>query len=144
MPGKFRILEDEATADLAFEAYGKNLEKMYENSALALFSIMTDLEDVEVRERDLIVVEAEDREALLLDFLNELIYRREVDRVLFSDFKCDIEETGEGLKISADCSGEKFDRSEHEAKVEVKAVTYFGMEIEEEGGSWRAKVTLDL
>ncbi|MFP4116387.1 MAG: archease, partial [Candidatus Aenigmatarchaeota archaeon] len=138
----FEILEDEATADIAYLAHGESLEELYENAAFGLFSIITDPDKVREMQTDLVSVAAEDREALLLDFLNELLYLWDVEKVLFSEFSCEIREDGE-LEISAECSGEKFDPERHEAKVEVKAVTYFGMEVTEEDGIWKAKVTLD-
>lgn len=140
----FKILEEEATADIAYEAYGRSLEEMYQNAAFGLFSIMTDLEGVEERQTDMFAVEAEDKEALLLDFLNELLYKWDVEKVLFSDFTCEIQDVEDGLKITAKCKGEKFDPDKHEVKVEIKAVTYFDMEVEKEEGRWKGKVTLDV
>lgn len=141
---KFKILEDEATADVAYEAYGSSLEEMYRNAALALFSLMTDLDQVEEQQTDLFVVEAEDKEALLLDFLNELLYKWDVEKVLFSSFSCETENTENGWKITTECKGEKFDPDRHEIKMEVKAVTYFDMKVEKKNGRWVGKVTLDI
>lgn len=144
MEKRFEVIEDDATADIAYVARGGSLEEMYENAALGLFGIITDLEDVEEMQTDVITVEAEDREALLLDFLNELLYRWDVDRVLFSVFSCDLKEKEDGLELTAECRGEAFDGERHEAKVGVKAVTYFGMEIKEEDGAWTGRITLDV
>ncbi len=141
---RFRVLEDDATADIAYVAYGKSLEEMYENAALGLFSLMTDIDSVESVQIDFIKVEAEDREALMLDFLNELIYRWDVDKVLFSDFSCKIKEVEDGLVMTAKCRGETFDEERHVMKVGVKAVTYFGMEVRERCGVWETKITPDV
>ncbi|MFP4116746.1 MAG: archease [Candidatus Aenigmatarchaeota archaeon] len=144
MEKRFEIIEDEATADIAYRAYGETLEEMYESAALGLFDIITDIEDVNTLQTDLITVSAEDREALLLDFLNELLYRWDVDKVLFSKFSCDLQTKDGSLELSANCEGEKFDAERHENRVEVKAVTYFGMEIQEEEGVWTGKITIDV
>ncbi|MFB6216053.1 MAG: archease [Candidatus Aenigmatarchaeota archaeon] len=141
---KFRLLEEEATADIAYEAYGESLEEMYQNAAVALFSVMTDLDRVEKQQTDVFTVQAEDKEALLLDFLNELLYKWDVENVLFSDFACEVKTEKSGYKIVTECEGEGFDPDKHEMKVEIKAVTYFDMEVEEEGGVWTARVTLDI
>lgn len=141
---KFRVLEDDATADIAYFAYGKSLEEMYENAALGLFSLIAELQKVDERQVDLITVEAEDREALMLDFLNELIYRWDTEGVLFSSFSCELDETSEGLKLVAECKGEVFDEERHEINAEVKAVTYFGMEVKKENDTWKTKVTPDV
>lgn len=144
MPEQFKILEDAATADLAFEAYGQSLEEMYQNAALALFSIMTNTDEVDEIQTDVFVVEAEDKEALLLDFLNELLYKWDAERVLFSGFACEVHTTEEGYKIMTEARGEAFDPEKHELKSEVKAVTYFDMSVEEEEGVWTGRVTLDM
>ncbi len=144
MEDGFEIIKEDATADIAYFAYGRSLAGMYENAALGLFSIITDLDKVDKIQTDMVTVEAEDREALLLDFLNELLYRWDVDKVLFSDFACELLEEDGRFVITAECKGESFDERKHSAKAGVKAVTYFGMEVVEEGGIWRAKITLDV
>lgn len=141
---KFKLLEEEATADVAYEAYGRSLEEMYGNAAFGLFSIMADIENVEEQQTDVFVVQAEDKEALLLDFLNELLYKWDTENVLFSDFSCEVEVVKEGYRITVECEGERFDPDRHRIKVEIKAVTYFDMEVVEEEGRWKGKVTLDI
>lgn len=141
---KFKVLEDDATADIAYLAYGKSLEEMYENAALGLFSLITDIQNVEKRQVDFITIEAEDREALLIDFLNDLLYKWDVEKVLFSNFSCELNEEEESLKLTAECRGEAFDKEKHKIKAEVKAVTYFGMEIKEKDGIWETKITPDV
>ncbi len=144
MDKRFKVLDDDATADIAYVVYGNSLKEIYENAAIGLFSILTDIEKVDRVQTDLVVLTAEDREALLLDFLNELLYSWEVGGVLPRDFSCEIDETDGGLELSCECEGELFDPEKHEIKAAVKAVTYFDMEITQEDGSWKAKVTLDV
>ncbi len=141
---KFEVLEEEATADVAYKAYGESLEEMYSNAALGLFSLITDIKSVDVKQVDLITVEAEDKEALLLDFLNELIYRWDVEKILFSDFSCEISKEGEGLVLKAECKGETFDGERHKVKTEIKAITYFGMKVEKKDGIWETIITPDV
>lgn len=141
---KFKILGDEATADIAYEAYGETLEEMYSNAAVALFSVMTSLDSVEEQQTDVFTVQAEDKQALLLDFLNELLYKWDTEKVLFKDFSCEIQSEQSGYKIVTECSGEAFNPDKHEMKVEIKAVTYFDMEVKEENGVWKGHVTLDI
>ncbi len=141
---KFKVLEDEATADIAFVAYGKSLEELYENAGIGIFSLITKIEDVDQIQVDLITIEAEDREALMLDFLNELVYRWDTEKILFSDFSCSIDESDGSLRLSAECRGEIFDEDKHKIKASIKAVTYFGMKIVEEDGIWKSKITPDV
>ena len=71
---KFKVLEDVAIADIAFEAYGKNLNELFENSALAIFEESADLNKVEGKEKKSVKIEADNIENLLFDFLSELLF----------------------------------------------------------------------
>ncbi|MGM0510915.1 MAG: archease, partial [Thermoplasmatota archaeon] len=76
----------EHTADVGIHAVGENLEEAFEEAARGLFSIMTDIDKVEKVGEYKVQVKADDWEALLVDFLSELVYLFEVKSVLFSDF----------------------------------------------------------
>jgi len=138
---KYRILSEEATADLAFEAYGDSLKELFENAGIVVFNIMTDISKVEKKTEKRIEKKSEDLKSLLYDFLEELIFLHDSENLVFSEIKVDEIKNNH---IVATVKGEKFDRSKHESRSLVKAVTYFGMEIKEDNGKWRAKVTLDL
>ena len=43
---KYKFLEDVAIADIAYEAYGKNLNEVFENSAHAIFDLSADVRTV--------------------------------------------------------------------------------------------------
>ncbi len=61
------------TADTGFSVRGQGLRELYEHSAFAFFDIMA-LVNVIPRESRIIEVKAEDRQALLVDWLSELNY----------------------------------------------------------------------
>ena len=44
---KYKFLEDVAIADIAFEAYGKDLNEVFENAALAIFELSADVETID-------------------------------------------------------------------------------------------------
>jgi SHS2 domain-containing protein len=125
---KFEFLEH--TADVYIAAHGNSLEEAFENSALAMFEVMTDTEKITAAEQDSVEVEAEDEYALLYSWLEALLVKFEVNNMFFSKFKVSpIEETQEGFKLKALMWGEKFSAGKHPQKVGVKAVTYHQMEI---------------
>jgi len=137
---KFRFLENEATADVAFEAYGKNLEETFENSAIALFEIMTDTNKVKPLLNKELKLKAHDLKSLLYDFLERLLLFQDTENLLFSKFNVKkIEKIKDSYFLEAELKGDKLKKS-HEKRNMVKAVTYFGMEIEDN----RAKVTVDI
>ncbi len=126
--GKFEFLEH--TADVFIEAYGKTFEEAFENSALAMFEVMTDTDKINPNEEDTVDVEAEDEYALLYSWLEAILVKSEVKKMLYSQFKISsLKETPDGFKIQATIKGEKFNAEKHPQKVAVKAVTYHRMEI---------------
>jgi SHS2 domain-containing protein len=86
-------------------------------------------------------VGSEDRDGLLVDWLNELIYVFDSKHVLFSRF--DIGSlTYNALK--ATCYGEDFDPSKHKIKIGVKAATYHMLRLDTDNNGYKAQVILDI
>jgi SHS2 domain-containing protein len=86
-------------------------------------------------------LEASDREALLVDWLNHLLYLFDIDGFLGRDFQVDAL-TSEHLE--ARVRGDIFDAARHPTKTAVKAATFHKLEIVPEPDGWRAMVVLDL
>jgi len=141
---KFKFLEDLAIADVAFEAYGKNLAEAFANAALATFEVQADTKKVKPKVSKNVKIEAENKEALLFDWISELLYLRDVKSMLFSKFSVKISEKSKRFFLKAKIYGEKIDRKKHQLKTEVKAVSYQMMEIEEKKGKCRVRVILDV
>jgi len=139
---KFEFL-DFATADIAFKAYGKTLGEAFGNAALAMFEVMFDTSKIKPIEEKKVELEGEDLKSLLFDFLSELLYIFDVEKLIFSNFEVEVRKEGEKYKLKASCKGEKL-REGMEAKTEVKAVTYHHMEIKKEDNLWIVQVVLDV
>ena len=69
------------TADLAWRIRGQSLAKLFENAAGALTATMVDRRYLRRRERRTVELESPDREALLIDWLNHLLYLFDVEGV---------------------------------------------------------------
>jgi SHS2 domain-containing protein len=145
--GKFDFLEH--PADVYIVAYGGDLLELYSNAGLALFETMTDTRRIEGRVKKSIRVEGFDLESLLYRWIEELLTLYYSDnivcgRVIASRFI--MEDHGEPTCIlEGECLGEEFDPGRHEARVEVKAVTYHLMRIiRDEKGRWRVYFVLDI
>jgi len=76
-----------------------------------------------------VTVSAEDTESLLFNWLNELIYVFEMEKLLLKRF--DIIEFGE-CRLKAECRGEKYDPSRHQLKSGVKSATYHMLKIDKD------------
>lgn len=148
-----RFLIVPTTADVAIEAFGATEEDLFAQVGLGLFSIMCELETVEPRESLQAVAEAPDHEALLVQWLNELIYLHEVNEFLACEVRV-VEVSERGVK--GELRGERVDPERHSLLTEVKAATYHQLTLEQvgspEGGGplgealqgWRAYVLVDI
>lgn len=141
---KFKFLENIATADVAFEAYGKSLEETFGNAALAMFEVETDTKRLKPTVEKKVEVESENKEALLFDWLSELLFLRDVESMFFSKFNVKIDKIDSKYKLTAKIYGEKIDRNKHHLKTEVKAVSYQLMQIEEKPNKFKVRVILDV
>ena len=139
----FEFLEH--TADAYIAAYGRNLMEAFENAALAMFEVMTDVGKIEPKIEDYVEVEAKDECALLYSWLEALLVKFDVEKMLYSKFKVlKMDETVEGLRLEAKIWGEKFNSKKHPQKVGVKAVTYHRMEVIKEPNKVTLKFILDI
>jgi SHS2 domain-containing protein len=120
-------------------AYGKSLAEAFANAAYGLFSLIVEPNKVKEKESRKVTVQAQDTESLLFNWINELIYIFEVERLLFKSF--DITEfTGQNLE--ATCWGEKYDPSRHQLKTGVKSATYHMLKVD--GEKNRVQVIFDV
>jgi len=139
----FEFLEH--TADAYIAAYGKDLAEAFEEAALAMFDVMTDLEKVNPKVENRVEVKAEDEYALLYSWLEALLVKFDTNRTLYARFKIlGLEENSSGFRLRARIFGEKFNPEKHSQRVGVKAVTYHRMEIIKEPSRVTLKFILDI
>jgi SHS2 domain-containing protein len=129
------------TADLGLRLWGADLAELYKNAAKALIATLTDRRRLRLREDKEITVEAPDREALLVAWLNHLLYLYDVDGFLGREF--DIVDISP-KRLTAIARGEQFDPERHVSKTAVKAATYHRLAIARTEDGWQATVILDL
>ncbi len=128
------------TADVAVEAEGRSFDAVAAAVADGLAAAMCD--DVPAEgERFEVRVDAESREALLFDYLDELIYQRDVRGVLPVDNDVEIDKRDDRFKLEGSARGVPL--SSVSAR-EIKAVTYSEMEVRETAEGWRAYVVFDV
>jgi SHS2 domain-containing protein len=131
----------EHPADVGFRAYGATLEELFANAAEAMMSLGCALENVEEHERRELVARGENLDALLYDWLTEILAIADAEQLVF----CRGEVTQvAGGKARGVVFGEKFDKSRHRAGTYIKAVTYHQLQIEQTEEGWRAQVFLDV
>ena len=139
MDKDFEVIDH--TADIGIMAYGTDLKQVFANAARGLFSLITELDVVLEKKKRAIQITAPDREALLINWLNELIYLFETKEILFSRFSIN---TLTDTELKATAYGEKIDLTKHELKTQVKAATYHMLNIEQNEDGYRAQVIFDV
>ena len=140
---KYKFLEDVATADIAFEAYGKDEEELLTNAALALFDASANLEKIEGNKKKEIELEESSFERLFYDFLEELVFLKDADYMVFNKVNVKIKKN-EMYHLFAEAYGDTIDPDKHELKNDVKAVTLHQFKVEKTDEGWKAFVILDV
>ena len=134
------------TADIQVESWGPSLEEAFSQTALSLMTIISpNLGFVNPKVEKKIKIKAEDKKALLFDFLSEFLYLFDVEELIFSKIIVkSINQVNDQYEINALVKGEKFDKSRHEIGTEVKAVTYSFMTIEEKEDNIKIRIVFDI
>jgi predicted phosphoribosyltransferase/SHS2 domain-containing protein len=128
-------------ADIGVRGIGRTLEEAFEQAALALTAVITDPARVAARQEVDIEVEAPDRELLLVDWLNALIYEMATRTMLFGRYRVRLE----GTRLRGAAWGEVVDTARHEPAVEIKGATYTALEVaQNEQGLWVAQCVVDV
>ncbi|WP_254271542.1 archease [Haloarcula marina] len=128
------------TADIAVEATGPTLGATFAAVADGLAAAMCDAIPDD-GDRFEVTVSAESREALLFDYLDRLIYERDVRNVLPTDNEASVEAGDGDWRVDASARGVPL--SAVTAR-EIKAVTYSEMAVGETEKGWRAYVVFDV
>jgi len=128
-------------ADIGIRGLGSTKEQAFEQAALALTAVITNIDKVEPEQKVEITCQAIDDELLLLDWLNGLLYEMDIYKMLFSRFDVHIDQN----RLSATAWGQKMNISRHQPAVEVKAATYSGLSVrQDENGTWIAQCVVDV
>lgn len=143
MAGVFELRDH--TADVAVAARGDTLGDTFAAVGDGLAAAMCDewpaADEADGGERARFRLTAEGVEAALFDYLDRLIYERDVRNVLPVDNEARVAETSEGWTLTGSARGVTLSRIDAR---EVKAPTYSQMAVEPTDGGWRAYVVLDV
>src|SRR6476469_7228995 len=110
----------EHTAELGLRVKAATLEELLAEAARGLLAmVVANPEAVRPVVTKTIAVTADEPAYLLFDWLSELLYAFETERVLFAEFDLKVV----GYNLSAICRGEPMDTDRHQMEHEVKAIT---------------------
>ena len=130
------FVEVEHTADWAIRVRGTTLPELFVNAATGMYSLVADLSFTPAVERE-IEVKGIDAEALLVNWLNELIYHTEMDGEVFCTFHI------ESFEPTHLCATVRAGRG-IELKKEIKAVTFHNLQIILTGDGYEVTLVFDV
>ena len=134
---KFKFLEH--TAHIKFQAFGKNVEEVFENSALAFKEAVCGKMKIKEEKEKIIKVSGRDFESLMYLFLEKILYLLEAENFLISNIK---EIEIKNFKLKAKIVGDS--AKNYKFTDSVKAVTYNEMFIKKQKDKWISQVVLDV
>jgi SHS2 domain-containing protein len=133
------------TADMGVRGIGPTLERAFSEGALAMLAAMADLDRVQCSHSFPIRCTASDIPFLFVEWLNEILYQREVNDVLLAKACVTrIKQTQDGWTLEGTAYGEPLDLERHETHTEVKDATFSGLEYRHEGESHVVQCILDV
>lgn len=138
MSRPFEILEH--PSDLGIRATGGSLAEAFINAARGLLHVILEGGTLERSER-LVTLTASDKGHLLVRWLSEVLYLYDAEHFVPAAFRfTEFSDTS----LRAEIRGEAFDGLRHQAKLDVKAVTYHQLALEEHPGRCQVTVFLDI
>lgn len=134
------------TADVAVEVTAPTVPGLFAEAARAFTDCITDVGTIESRQRLNVHLAASGLDALLVDFLSELVFRFEGGGFLPCRALVSLDgAAGRGWELQARLEGEPFDLDRHPYRTQIKGITWHGLIFEQlDDGTWRAMVILDV
>jgi len=126
--------------DVGVRGVGATIESAFEQAALALKAAVTDAEVAPACEVK-VTCQAPDKELLLVDWLNAIIFEMAVRRMLFGRASVRIA----GDRLEGALWGETVNRERHAPACEPKGATLTELKVEQQpDGSWSAACIVDV
>jgi len=141
----YEFVDELTVADIAFRAWGHNLEETFIAAADAVMNAMVeDLEAIQPQDTRILNVEHEALDLLLFNFLQELIYYKDADQLLLRVRQLHIDDGRQPYTLQAMAVGQRIDPERHHMRVDVKAVTLHHFALVQTEDGWEATVILDI
>ena len=129
--------EIEHTADRAFRVTGHDMASLLENAARAMRALNGPKAASEPSATRQIEVEGVDRESLLVNWLNEVLYLEQVHQVICEHFHIeDVQNNHLRARVET--------RERYRSDSHIKAVTFHNLKIRETAEGLEAEVVVDV
>ena len=128
-------------ADIGIRGFGSSLAEAFAQAALAVSSVVTELDRIDPVEAVTVECEAPESDLLLVDWINEIVYQMATRNMLFSRFEVEILDH----QLRARLYGEATNPAKHQPAVEIKGATFTELEVQQTAsGEWLAQCVIDV
>ncbi len=128
------------SGDVGLHISGNTLKELFENAALGMSDLITDISGLKETEKREITLDSDSRENLLVLWLNELIFMFDTYGYIGRSFSVNLKNNN----LSAVISGGVFDPRVNESRLLIKAATYHDLSVKKAGAGWEATVIFDI
>jgi len=138
------IIDLDHPADVQIHSWGKSLKEAFEQAAVGMFGIMTEIETVDPIQEETVEATGHDMDSLLFNFLDECLFSFCVEPNICA---CKVEITdfdATSFSIKATLHGETFNLEKHPQGTEVKAITYSNLQIHSQPNDCEVYVIVDI
>lgn len=138
------LLDLDHPADVQLHSWGTSLSEAFEQAAVAMFGVMTEIETVDPIQEEAVETSGHDLESLLFNFLDECLFVFSVEPYLCASQVKITELDDVNFSIKATLKGETFNLSKHPQGTEVKAITYSNLQIHKNLSDFECYVIIDI
>ncbi len=132
------------TGDIGVRVSAATLDELFADAASALTATLVAPETVECRAREWVALEAPSLELLLVDWLNDLVFRFDVDELLVARTSPKVMRDEQVWKLEAAIEGEPLDAARHRVKRLIKSVTYHQLTVRTTDEGFETSVVFDI
>ncbi len=126
-------------ADIGIIGRGNSLEEAFESAAVAMFSIMVDVDVLDCDELIEVTFEEDDNEFALIEWLNKLLAVAHMKHLVLGRFE--LHKEGDSWRGKA--WGDKW-KKQLERGTEVKGATLTMLSVQEKEDHWEARCVVDV
>ncbi len=130
----------DVTADIGVKVWGVDINEIFENTAIAVTSLMLDPLKIGNKIVKEIFIEGNDLSSLLINWITELLIIRDSEGILFSSFEVKV--SIDGKSLNAKNYGDYFIGNTLE--MDIKAITYSLFKLEKQDGQYYLQFVLDI
>jgi SHS2 domain-containing protein len=142
------------SGDAGLKVRGRKFEELLINAAEGMSDLITDTSVIKETETKKIVLSSDDREDLMVQWLNELVFLFDTYGFIGTKFSINVGrklkpavmeiEKADAIKLTANITGGIFDPGKNERGLLIKAATYHNLSVKKIGSSWEAIIIFDI